>query len=73
LGKGFAHPGGLFFNNDHRQGASYAVDDAIRDAKRRQADERYHEDWGDIDGAYVASLNYNIRKASGELVVKRAW
>ncbi len=50
-----------------------AMQDALAGVRRRKDDERGHREYGNISGAYVASLTLELRSNRGELRVKRAW
>jgi hypothetical protein len=50
-----------------------AMEDGLRRVERRRDDEESHPVYGDIGGAYVASLSLDLRSNGGELRVKRAW
>jgi hypothetical protein len=46
---------------------------ALVDVRRRKLDENVHRTYGEISGAYVASLRLSLGSKRGDLHVKRAW
>jgi len=53
--------------------ADGGIGSALTEVKRRKDDETRHLEYGEISGAYVASLSLSLRSNWGELRVKRAW
>lgn len=53
--------------------ADAGLEGAVQDVGIRRQRETYHPEFGQISGAYVASLNLEPRSNRGELRVKRAW
>jgi hypothetical protein len=50
-----------------------ALREGSKDLKRRRAREQRDQTWGPIRGAYIAAIDYDLRKVEGELHVKRVW
>lgn len=50
-----------------------ALKQGAKELEERQAREEDDETWGKIRGAYIASIDYDLRNEKGELHVKRVW